>query len=274
MRALSSEFPLRKLCQLLQVPRSSAYYTSQGPLPVDLTPLKELIRTVRVTFPGCGFRKMHRYLVRHYTSYPRSQVQRAYVELGILGKAQVRKVRTTNSESTERRFANRIKDLAIVRPNQVWVGDVTYIRVRTAGAFLALLMDAFSRMILGWGLSLVNDTMLAKEALEMALKTGSPEIHHTDQGSPYGSAVYTKRLQSLGIQSSMSKPGKPEDNGRAERLNRTIKEEEVYRNEYQTVAQARHAIEHFIQIYNHQRLHQALNYRTPNEVHRLQGGTP
>jgi transposase InsO family protein len=217
---------------------------------------------------------MHRYLVRRYTSYTRSQVQRAYHELGILGKARVRKVRTTNSASTERRFVNRIKDLAIVRPNQVWVGDVTYIRVGTAGAFLALLMDAFSRMILGWSLSLSNDTSLAKEALEMALKTGSPEIHHTDQGSPYGSAAYTKRLHSLGIRSSMSQPGKPEDNGRAERLNRTIKEEEVYRNEYRTVAEAKHAIELFISKYNHHRLHQALNYRTPSEVHRPKGDTP
>jgi putative transposase len=250
----------------LDVPRSSAYYRAVQK-EVDLEPLKALIRVVRVTFPGCGVRKMYAYLVRDYTRYTRQQVRRAYVEMGLLGKVRPRRIRTTDSSRTEQRFPNLLKGLVLTGPNHAWVGDVTFLRVGMRFAYLALIMDAFSRAILGWALSTRNDTALARRALEMALETGRPKLHHTDQGGPYGSDAYVARLQSLKVQISMSSAGKPEENGKAERLNRTLKEEEIYLNEYRNLGEATSAIDLFVRKYNQQRLHQALGYKTPSQIH-------
>lgn len=273
MRELSGEYPAAKLCALLGVPRSSLYYSAGLGPSEDLGPLKEAILALRVTFPGCGVRKMYHYVVRDFTRHSRSQVRRVYLELGILGKPFPRIPRTTNSKHTESRFPNLVKGLKVERPNQVWVGDVTYIRIGRRFAYLALLSDAFSRTILGWALSFHNDTILAKAALAMALESGKPEIHHTDQGSPYGSSAYLAMLGPT-VKSSMAAPARPEDNGQAERLNRTVKEEEVRIAEYQTLEQARQGIREFVQKYNTQRLHQALGYRTPSQLFKLGTGTP
>ena len=248
--SLRPEHPLRLLCKLLEVPRSSVYYQSQAGPGVDLISLKALILSVRVTFPGMGFRKMYFYLIRHYARYSRSTVRRAFVELGIIGKARQALPKTTNSKSTRNRFPNLMKELNIDHPNQVWVGDVTCLKVGTRFVYLAHLMDAYSRMILGWALSFSNDTTLALAALDMALLTGYPTLHHTDQGCPYGSTAYLKRLGQHPIQSSMSDVGKPEDNGKSERFNRSVKEEEAYRNEYQNLPEARKAIDAYITKYN------------------------
>lgn len=266
MSELRSEFPLSRLCRLLNVPRSSLYYQPRVP-DADLGPLKELILTLRVSFPGCGVRKMYFYLVRDFTRYSRSQVRKAYQELGILGKARPRKVRTTDSSKTEHRFPNLLQDLVLSGPNHVWAGDVTYVRVGARFAYLALLMDAFSRFVLGWELSFRNDTALILSALKMALKAGRPQIHHSDQGGPYGSQAYVARLKGLKVRISMAGAGKPEENGKAERLNRTFKEEEIYRNEYSSLEEARRAIGAFVSCYNERRLHQALGYKTPSQVH-------
>jgi transposase InsO family protein len=239
---------------------------------LDLGPLKDLIRLIRTTFRGCGVRSAYRYLARDYTRYSRSQVRQAYVEMGILRKVPARRVRTTDSRSTERRFPDLVKGLKLEGPNHVWVGDVTEFPVGGRSVYLVLLMDAFSRKILGWALSTRNDTALALRALETALATGRPLIHHTDQGTPYGSKRYVERLEAMGIRSSMAQRGKPEDNGKAERLNRTLKEEEIRLGEYRGLAEASQAIEEYVLKYNERRIHQALGYRTPSRVHR--GDTP
>jgi len=265
--ALRQEFPVQKLCSLLAVPRSMVYYKPSAGAHFEMQPLKDMIRALRVTFPGCGARKMYYTLLRQSAFYTREQVRMAYAELGILGKARARKPRTTDSTNTKHRFKNLVKDLKLDRPNQVWVGDVTYIHVNSRFAYLALLMDAYSRFIVGWALSLSNDTSLVQEALTIALQSGCPEIHHSDQGTPYGSTAYTKILAAHGIRSSMSLKGKPEDNGKAERLNRTVKEEETYRSDYLSLSEAHEGITHYVLKYNTMRLHQAIQYKTPAELY-------
>jgi putative transposase len=274
VRSLADEHPISRLCELMSVPRSSVYYSRSLTDEVDLSPLKELILTVRVTFQNAGVRLMYHYLASYYTRYTRAQVRQAYVELGLLRKPPPARPRTTDSTNTEHRFPNLVKKLPIERVNQVWVGDVTYVRVGSRFAYLATLMDACSRMIVGWGLSFSNDTNLVKGVLLRALRMGHPEIHHSDQGGPYGSKAYVRILTEHSVIISMAAVGKPEENGRAERLNRTLKEEEVRLSEYQTFDQAVQSIDHFILIYNTMRLHQALGYRTPIEIFDFESGTP
>lgn len=274
MIELKKEYPVQVLCTLLKVPRSSVYYASSPKDGVDLQPLKNLILTLRVTFPRAGVRSMYHYMVSYYTRYSRAQVRQAYSELGLLRKPYPRKPRTTDSRNTECRFPNLVKDLVVTHAHQVWVGDVTYVRVKGKFAYLALLMDSYSRMIVGWSLSFSNDTALVKAALTLAFACGQPKIHHTDQGSTYGSKVYVQMLLDRGIQVSMAAIGKPEENGQAERLNRTIKEEEVQFCEYDTLDQARQSIGDYIALYNTMRLHQSLGYRTPVEVFDAGTDTP
>lgn len=260
--------PLSRICRLFGVARSSVYHRPVEKEPVDLEPLKELVRTLLVSFPRTGVRKMWHYLVRYYTRYSRKQLRQAYLELGLLRKTHPRKPRTTDSRFTENRFPDRVKGLSPERVHQVWVGDVTCFRIGSRFVHLALLMDAYSRMILGWALDSSNDGRLARRALEMALEYGNPEIHHTDQGAPYGSTRYLEILRKAGALSSMSEAGKPEDNGKAERLNRTIKEEEIQISEYRNLAEAELAIQEYVQRYNNLRIHQALRYKTPKEVYK------
>jgi putative transposase len=262
---LSSEFPVRTLCRILEVPRSSCCYKSTARRPRDLRGLKAAILALTQTFRGCGVRPMYHLLNRGGPAgFTRSEIRRAYDELGILKASRPRKVKTTNSRHGFPKHPNLIKDQEIVRAHQVWVADVTYIRLPGRFAYLALLMDAYTRVIVGWALSLANDSQLTSNALEMGLKLAKPEIHHSDQGSNYASADYTAKLESICL--SMAGAGKPQENGRAERLNRTIKEEEVRRGDYRNMNDAYEGMKTYIQHYNYRRLHSALGYRTPIEA--------
>lgn len=267
MRGLAAEFPMAALCRALSVARSSACYEPGRSELRDLYHLKVLIQTLLVSCRGYGVRRMYHELKRHRLLTTRTDVRRAYVELGLLKKRAPRRVRTTDSRHSELRFPNLVKDLAIGCPDHVWVADVTYIRIRERFSYLALLMDVFTRRIVGWGLSWFNDTALVRYALRTALGPGpSPEIHHSDQGGPYASREYTGLLQARGVAISMAAVGRAYENGYAERLNRTVKEEEVLLGEYQDIDEARTAMGAFIERYNEDRIHSGLGYRTPSEV--------
>lgn len=274
MRALAGEFTLKRLCAVLEVARSSLYYGSAPKPGEDLEPLKNIIRVYRVTFPRAGVRPMYHYVISYYTRYSRRQVRQAYLELGLLRKPRPRKARTTDSRNTECRFPNLLKGLKVERVHQVWVADVTQFLIKRRFAYLALLMDSYSRMIVGWSLSFSNDTSLVTDALMMGFQSGLPEIHHSDQGSTYGSKAYAQILFDRRITPSMAAIGKPEENGQAERLNRTVKEEEVQLSEYITLEQAYDSLAQFILIYNTMRIHQSLGYRAPAEVFEPQPGPP
>lgn len=157
--------------------------------------------------------------------------------------------------------------------NQAWAADITYIRLPQEFVYLAVLLDAYSRRVVGWALSRRIDSELALAALERALPEREPApgwIHHSDRGVQYACGAYVKRLEAVGAQISMSAKGTPRENAQAERFFRTLKEEEVYLQEYASLEEAERAIGHFIEaVYNEKRLHSALGYRPPTEFEQL-----
>jgi transposase InsO family protein len=163
--------------------------------------------------------------------------------------------------------------MTVTVPDQLWVADLTYIRLGRGFAYLAVVLDACSRRAIGWALSSHIDTALSLRALTMALAVRRPPqglVHHSDQGVQYACNDYVALLVSKNITISMSRKGNPYDNALAESFIKTLKAEEVYLNEYNTLLDAKNNIEHFIdQVYNHKRLHSSLGYRTPVEYEAL-----
>jgi transposase InsO family protein len=174
--------------------------------------------------------------------------------------------RTTNSAHPFPRYPNLVMDLQVDHPEQVWVCDVTYVRLGNGFVYLAVIMDVFTRAMRGWNLSRNLDTDLTLGALQRALTLCIPEIHHSDQGVQYAAQAYTDLLQRYEVQISMATQGKPEENGYAERLMRTIKEEEVDLSEYTDFADVDRQVGRFLEeVYNTKRIHSALGYLTPVE---------
>ena len=180
------------------------------------------------------------------------------------------KIRTTNSEHGFPRFKNLMEGLTVSHPDQVWVADITYIRLKNSFVYLAVLMDVFTRSIRGWHLSRSLDQNLSLYALQQGLVHHCPEMHHSDQGIHYAFKNYVQLLKDHKVQISMASVGKPEENGYAERLMRTIKEEEVELSEYNDLDDAREQIGRFLEdVYMTKRIHSALGYVTPVEFETL-----
>ncbi len=187
-------------------------------------------------------------------------------EGGLLGRKPKAKVRTTNWEHGFRRWPNLVEDLEIVRPDQVWVSDITYIRLALGFVYLAVIMDVYTRSIRGWYLGRSLDQQLTLRALDRALCDHRCEIHHSDQGVQYAATAYIERLGAIEAKISMAAVGQAWQNGYAERLMRTIKEEEVDLSDYEDLADARQEIGHFLEeVYQRKRIHSALGYLTPSE---------
>ncbi len=261
---LIETYPITTVCQVLDYPRSQVYYHPQSANDED--DLKGSILTLVGQHPTYGYRRITAMLNRQGHGVNHKRVARLMRELGLTDKPPVKRKRTTNSQHGFQRYPNRVMNLAIERPEQVWVGDITYIRLQQEFVYLAVLMDVFTRSIRGWQLARSMDQSLTIAALTRGLEKGVPEIHHSDQGVQYAANDYINLLKEKGVQISMAEVGQAWQNGYAERLMRTIKEEEVDLSEYRNFTEAYQQIEHFLEdVYMKKRIHSSLSYLTPEE---------
>lgn len=217
----------------------------------------------RTTFYGS--RKMVIFLEGRGYEINRKRVQRLMREMGIRGVC-------PGPNTSRRRLEHAVypyllRGLSIERPNQVWSADITYIRLIRGFAYLVAILDWFSRYVIAWRLSNSLETAFCMEALEEALEKAAPEIFNTDQGCQFTSADFTKLLIVRDVKISMDSRGRAFDNIFNERLWRSVKYEDVYIQGYQTMAEAQPGLKNYFLFYNHERPHQALDYRTPAEVH-------
>lgn len=256
---------VQEACSVLGLSHSSYYYHSQR---AEAEQLVADLEQEAGHNPNYGSRRLTQQLRRapyHYC-VNRKRIQRIMRQKGWLRPQKRAKCRTTNSQHAYPRYPNLVMKLKIAHPEQVWVCDITYVRLGNGFVYLAVIMDVFTRAIRGWNLSRSLDTDLTLVALQQALSLCVPEIHHSDQGVQYAAQEYVALLQQYPIQISMAAQGKPEENGYAERLMRTIKEEEVDLSEYSDFADAYRQMGRFLEdVYNTKRIHSALGYLTPVE---------
>jgi putative transposase len=253
---------VQTLCKVLDLPPSTYYYRSQAGEELEL---REAVEQVAVEYARYGSRRITAELRRRGWEINRKHIQRVMREENLL--VQVRRYcRTTMSQHAYGRYPNLVKHLEIVRPDQVWCADLTSIRLPKQFGYLAVLMDIFTRSIRGWELAGNMLEELPKAALQRALEFHRPEIHHSDQGVQYAATGYVTLLQAAQTQISMAAQGTPTENGYAERLMRTLKEEEVSLHDYEDLTDARAHIAHFLDdVYMTKRVHCALNYLPPVE---------
>lgn len=260
---MSQQYPVTTLCQVFDINRSSFYYQ---PIDKPDDDLADAIAKLAAEHPTYGYRRITALLHRQGQIVNHKRVQRLMHQLNLVGKCPQRRCRTTNSNHSFKRYPNRVDGLRIERPNQVWVGDITYIRLGSEFVYLAVLMDVFTRSIRGWQLGRSLETELTLMALKRAIASGKPEIHHSDQGIQYAARAYTELLEACQIEISMAAVGEAWQNGYAERLMRTIKEEEVDLSEYRNFEEAYEQIGEFLEeVYSKKRIHSSLGYLTPME---------
>ena len=252
---------MRQICEVLGFNKSTLYYHPKSDPSEDV--LRSDIQQLAVRYPTYGYRRITQLLVNqgHPVGYRR--VARLMKEENL--SVSVKRVcQTTRSLEGSHPWVNRIQSLEISRQDQVWVGDITYVRLKGRFVYVAVLMDVLTRMIRGWHLSQDLTQTLTLKPLEQALHDRVCEIHHSDQGVQYLSKAYIATLQAEGVEISVARRGCPWENGYAERLIRTLKAEEVHLNDYQDITEARQRIGHFItQVYHLKRPHSALGYLTP-----------
>jgi putative transposase len=252
---------MRRQCELLGISRSSLYYESVGPDPEDLA-LMRRIDELHLEFPFFGSRRVARELRKLGLLANRKRVQRLMRLMGI--EAIAPKPNTSRPAPEHAVYPYLLRGLTIDRPNQVWAADVTYIPLARGFAYLVVIMDWCSRRVLSWRLSNTPDSAFCVEALEEALlRFGCPEIFNTDQGAQFTASAFTGVLLDRGVKISMDGKGRCIDNVFVERLWRSLKYEEVYLKDYDSLVEARAGIRAYLEFYNDRRQHQALGHQTP-----------
>jgi transposase InsO family protein len=269
---LAAHYPVQLLCDLMDLPRSSFCYPAH---PRDDTMLQEQIRAVGDAWPTYGVPRVTAQIERdfkvvvNHPCLPQGKRKRVYRVMGTLDLTQKKRRkthRTTQSDHAFPRYPNLVQDLTITHPDHVWVADITHVQLELECVYLAVLMDVFTRAIRGWHLSRSLDQELTLTALRRALENHRAEIHHSDQGMQYAASAYVELLQAQGIAISMAERGEATQNGYAERLIRTIKEEEVHLSDYRDYSDAFAHLGRFLDdVYQHKRIHSALGYLTPAE---------
>lgn len=257
-------------CAALCLPRSTWYrHQNQPSLPDPDIELRDQIQKLALAKTVYGYRRMTAELGRSGVVANHKRVLRIMREDNLLCLRKRRFIATTDSDHGLPVYPNLVAGLLVERINQLWVSDITYIRLRGEFIYLAVILDAYSRRVIGWELSRRIDTELTLAALRMALANRHIEpglIHHSDRGVQYAAIEYTSLLRDSGIQISMSRRGNPYDNAQAESFMKTLKYEEVYLSEYANLQESRERIGHFLeQVYNCERLHSRLGYLPPAE---------
>jgi putative transposase len=231
--------------------------------------LRDAIQRIALEWPSYGRPRITRELRRRGWTVNPKRVYRLLGEDNLLCVRKRKFIVTTDSNHGRKVYANLAAEMALTGMDQLWRADITYIRLREEFVFLAVILDAFSRRVIGWALDRNMEDELTLTALRMALSRRRLQpglVHHSDRGSQYASNQYTELLQAHGIQISMSRKGNPWDNAACESFMKTLKYEEVLRNEYRDLTEARASILAFIErVYNQKRLHSALGYVPPAE---------
>ncbi len=260
---LSAHFPVDVLCATLDCPRSSYYYQA---VPSTDDALITAIEQIVIRWPRYGYRRVTVQLRRDGWTVNSKVVRRLMQELGLHRRMGQVRLHTTDSTHGFPRYPNLVRELMAAYPDHIWVADITYIRLGTSFVYLAIILDVYTRAVRGWHLSrsLAHDLALA--ALQMALQSRVPQIHHSDQGVQYAARGYVAVLEAQTVQISMADAGQPTQNAYAERFMRTFKEEHVDYAEYRDVSDARAQIGHWLEVeYMQERVHSALAYATPVE---------
>ena len=261
---------MNRLCQVVGVGRAGYYRfllrMQNREVGMDL---RSKIQSIALHWPAYGYRRVHRELIRGGWRINHKRVLRLMRADNLLCLRRRKFILTTDSKHGLPIYPNLAKDLVLTGINQLWVADITYIRLEVEFVYLAVLLDAFSRRCVGWALQRSLEAALVLEGLRMALRRRRPApglVHHSDRGVQYASRDYTQVLEQHGIRISMSRRGNVYDNATAESFIKTLKYEEVYRTEYRNLEEAKASIKEFLEkIYNQKRLHSALGYRPPRE---------
>jgi putative transposase len=261
-----AELSIARQCALLGLARSTRYYRPAGESVENLALMRRIDEQYLRT-PFYGSRKMADVL-----GVNRKRVQRLMRRMGI--EAIYPKRRTTWPAAGHQVYPYLLRNVAVTRPDQVWASDITYVPLQHGFLYLVAVLDWYSRYVVSWRLSNTLAGSFCTEALDAALSFSTPEIFNSDQGSQFTATAFTSRLESRGVAISMDGRGRAIDNVFIERLWRSVKYEEVYLKDYADGWQAEASLAAYFRFYNHERIHQALAYRTPAEVYAERTGGP
>jgi putative transposase len=259
-----------RMCELMGVSRASFYrqWEEQAPTEAEMG-LRDAVQRIAVAHRFYGYRRVAVLVQREGYGVGAKKVRRLMREDNLLAVRRRKFVATTDSDHGFVVHPNLAEQLVVSDVNQLWVADITYVRLQAEFVYLAVVLDAFSRRAVGWALGRNLQTSLPLAALERAIHSREPQpgwVHHSDRGTQYASNEYVKRLESMGAVLSMSRPGRPWENGQCESFLKTLKQEEIDARPYQSMEELEEHVAEFIeQIYNKVRLHSALGYHSPEE---------